>query len=154
MPWDGATAAYPITVKELLPILIAAATWGRIWSGHRVLCLCNNQAVIACLKSRARGHKALMHLLRNLINIEAHFSFYLCPQYIDTHATTWHMTCHVTTCFLSFQRSLMPHGHQPQYLRAWWSFSWTLRPIGPRYNGASSSELFSPGTSPLNPKDV
>ena len=84
LPWAETTDGYPITVKELLPILIAGAVWDHTWSGHRVQCLCDNQAVVACLKSRTSRHRGLRHLLRNLVYIETHFSFHLCPQYIDT----------------------------------------------------------------------
>ena len=32
--WDSTTAALPITVKELLPILLAGILWGRAWRNH------------------------------------------------------------------------------------------------------------------------
>ncbi len=36
-----------ITVKELLPIVMAVAVWGRLWKGAMVSCRCNNMAVVA-----------------------------------------------------------------------------------------------------------
>ena len=107
LPWDKATAAYPITVKELLPILIAGAVWGHTWSGHRVLCLCDKQAVIACLKSRTSRHRGLMHLLHNLVYIDTHFSFSLCPQYIDTHAN--HLADNLSRNHMFSFLSKVPH---------------------------------------------
>ena len=86
VPWDASTCVLPIAVKELLPILVDGAVWGHTWSGHRVQCLCDNQAVVACLRSRTSRHPQLMHLLRNLVYVEAHFEFHLSPQSIDTHA--------------------------------------------------------------------
>ena len=83
--WDGTSSELPITVKELLPILIAGVVWGSSWRDHQVCCYCDNQAVVACLRSRSSRHKGLMHLLRNLVFIEAHHGFHLTPQYIDTY---------------------------------------------------------------------
>ena len=56
--WDGqwlqvAWSEWPsfgsanISVKELLPIVVAAATWGRHWRGRVVVCHCDNQVVVA-----------------------------------------------------------------------------------------------------------
>ena len=84
--WDDRTQSLPITVKELLPILLAGALWGHSWSNHRVVCHCDNQAVVACLLSRTSRHRGLMHLLRNLVFIEAHHSFVLVPRYIDRYS--------------------------------------------------------------------
>ena len=59
--WDGqwlqvAWSEWPsfglanISAKELLPIVVAAATWGRHWRGRVVVCHCDNQAVVAALR--------------------------------------------------------------------------------------------------------
>ena len=40
-------AGVHITIKELLPIVIGAAVWGRQWKGRSVLCLCDNAAIVA-----------------------------------------------------------------------------------------------------------
>ena len=85
--WDGTTQELPITVKELLPILLAGVLWGKSWRNHQVLCLCDNQAVVACIHPpRSSRHKGLMHLLRNLVFVEAYHGFHLMPHYINTHA--------------------------------------------------------------------
>ena len=84
--WNPRIEELPITVKELIPILIAGVVWGQTWSGHQVQCLCDNQAVVACIRSRTSRHKGLIHLLRNLLYIEATFNFQYQPQYIDTHS--------------------------------------------------------------------
>ena len=84
--WTAETQSLPITVKELLPILVGGILWGRSWRDHQVLCHCDNQAVVACLHSRTSKHEGIMHLLRNLIYIEVHHRFRFVPQYIDKHA--------------------------------------------------------------------
>ena len=38
----GTTADYGITAKELLPIVVAAAVWGREWQGTTILARCDN----------------------------------------------------------------------------------------------------------------
>ena len=84
--WSEASSALPITVKELLPILIGSAIWGQAWLNHRIVWHCDNQAVVSCLQSRTSRHPTLMHLIRNLVYIEARSGFYICPEYINTHA--------------------------------------------------------------------
>ena len=65
-PWSIAAQHLDITVKELVPIVIAAAVWGPEWRGLRVTCLCDNQAVVAVMGSRSCRDRHLMHLLRCL----------------------------------------------------------------------------------------
>ena len=43
--WGTVSIQLPIVVKELLPILLAAIVWGRLWHVQKVLCYCDNQAV-------------------------------------------------------------------------------------------------------------
>ena len=85
---NPSTAELPITVnfKELLPVVVAGVLWARDWGGHRIICHCDNQAVVACLKSRTSKHHGIMHLLRNLLFMEVHFGFHITPAYIDTRA--------------------------------------------------------------------
>ena len=41
-----------ITVKELLPIVMACAVWGNQWSSKSVKCFCDNAAVVTILNSK------------------------------------------------------------------------------------------------------
>ena len=66
--WSAVSLELPIAP---LPILISGVVWGHGWYGHRIECLCDNQAVITCLQSRTSRHRVIMHLLRNLFFIEA-----------------------------------------------------------------------------------
>ena len=48
-----------ITVKELLPIVLAVAVWGTLWRGFTVCCRCDNAAVVAIVNSgRSRMDRA------------------------------------------------------------------------------------------------
>ena len=84
--WTPQSVLLPIAVKELLPILIAGVVWGHMWHGHKVECLCDNQAVVACLHSRTSRHKGIMHLLRVLLFIEANAGFHFQAHYLDTQS--------------------------------------------------------------------
>ena len=82
--WDGRSAGLPIMVKELLPIVLACMVWGQEWAHSCIRCLCDNQAVVACLRSRTSRDGHCMHMLRTLAFVEARHAFALRPQYIST----------------------------------------------------------------------
>lgn len=71
-----------IATLELVPIVAAAAVWGKYWQGQTVLCRCDNQAVVFALLSRSCRDPNLMHLLRTLFFFEAHFQFSLHAEHI------------------------------------------------------------------------
>ena len=84
--WDRRSEGLPIMAKELLPIVLACTVWGQEWarSYMYVSCLCDNQAVVACLRSRTSRDGHCMHILRTLAFVEARHAFALRPQYIST----------------------------------------------------------------------
>lgn len=75
--WPESWATVHITVKELAPIVVAAAVWGREWKGRTVCCRCDNAAVVAILRSNSSKHPLAMHLLRCLSFFVAHYQLYL-----------------------------------------------------------------------------
>ena len=82
--WGPLSEQLSIAVKELIPILIAALIWGRSWSGQKVLCHCDNQVVVAAIRSRSSAQNQIMHLLRCLFFIEASANFSLAAKYITS----------------------------------------------------------------------
>ena len=84
IPWDDRSSHLSIACKELIPIVLACAAWGHNCQGHQVICHCGNQVVVAGLRSRSCRDKAVMHLLRCLVFVEAHLGCYLRPEYINT----------------------------------------------------------------------
>ena len=84
--WDRTSLPLPIVVKELLPIVLACEQWGAGWNGRLIRCHCDNQAVVACLRSRTSKNRHCLHMLRALALIEARHCFHLQPQYINTRA--------------------------------------------------------------------
>ena len=51
LQWAGETVSLHITVKELIPIVIATAVWGGEWQGKTVRVLCDNEAVVNIINS-------------------------------------------------------------------------------------------------------
>ncbi len=56
--WDNQSCDLSIAYKELIPILLAAAAWGHSWQGHRIICHCDNQVVVAGLRTTRQGSYA------------------------------------------------------------------------------------------------
>ena len=49
LQWEGQIHSTHISVKELMPIIIAAVIWGPYFHGKRVLSNCDNSAVVTIL---------------------------------------------------------------------------------------------------------
>ena len=73
---------FPITVKELGTIVLAAAVWGMEWRGKMVRCRCDNAAVVAILRSNSSKHPLVMHLLSCLSFFVAYYQLYLDPVHL------------------------------------------------------------------------
>ena len=80
--WPESWRDYPITIKELLPIVLAVAIWGQQWSGKHIRCRCDNMAVVNILYSRTSKDSAIMHLVRSLHFFLAHFDIKLTASHI------------------------------------------------------------------------
>ena len=82
--WGPLSRERDISEKEMLPIVLAAIIWGPAWHSQSVLCYCDNQAVVAVLRSRTCKQPGLMHMLRCLCFVEAAYNFRL----VTTHITS------------------------------------------------------------------
>ena len=74
--WPGFSVA-AIAAKELLPIVVAVAVWGRFWCGKAVRCHCDNQSVVAAIRGGHCRDPAMAHMLRCLFFLEASFNLSL-----------------------------------------------------------------------------
>ena len=137
--WGPRSQALSIAQKELIPIILACDTWGSSWHGQQVLCHCDNQVVVACLRSRTSKDRGLMHLLRCLVFVEAHTQCFLHPTYIDTKAKL--MLFHETICLSFCPRFQGWTRSHPQWLCHFWTSCWTRKLTGPHRSGANSSAL-------------
>ena len=98
-----------IAVKELFPILLTAAMYGKHWKGCSILCRCDNQAVVAVVRSRYAANDRLMHLLRVLFFLEAQYNFHLMPKHIAGNHNTLadHISCNRHSAFLPLSQDTL-----------------------------------------------
>lgn len=78
MQWQAEAAARHIAFKELL----AVVAWGPLWKGRNVRGLCDNLAAVQVVGTRSCRDSSLMHLLRCLFFLEAHFQCSVVLAYI------------------------------------------------------------------------
>ena len=77
--WGECWKDIHITIKELLPFIVASAVWGQGWSGSHVLFQCDNAAVVAIVNSGRSKHPLAMHYTRLLYLLGAVHNFsFLC----------------------------------------------------------------------------
>lgn len=62
LQWVGPIIDSRITVKELTPIVIAAAMWGPRWQGQTVLVRCDIAAVVSIVNQGTSKNEEAMHL--------------------------------------------------------------------------------------------
>ncbi len=67
----------PITQKEVLPIVLSCAQWGRQWRRCQVVVHCDNTAAVSVVNSGYSRDPQIMHLLRSLFFIKAHLEIEL-----------------------------------------------------------------------------
>ena len=75
-----------IVHKELIPVILAAAAWGSLWSGKIVQFVSDNEAVVIVLNKLVSKDKMLLHLLRCLVFIAAKHSFWFTGSHIQGRA--------------------------------------------------------------------
>ena len=73
--WSMEQRSLSIAYKELFPIVVAAALWGSQWVSRRVEFLCDNESVVAVLKSGSSRDQHFMRLLRHLSLLAIHQAF-------------------------------------------------------------------------------
>ena len=101
--WEERSRQLPIAVKELIPIVIAAAIWGESRRGTQIHCRCDNQAVVVALAARSSRETHMMHFLWCLFFVEAHHQCQLRASYISTrdNAIADHLSRNNLTAFFS-----------------------------------------------------
>ena len=77
LKWVGSIAQSHITVKEMVPIVIASAIWGHTWKGKTVQVQCDNMAVVNIVNHGSSKNQDAMHLARCLAFIAGKSDFHL-----------------------------------------------------------------------------
>ena len=80
--WPTGAEHHHIAFKELLAVVMACAIWGGDWYGSQVSCRCDNQAAVQAIASRSCRDPSMMHLLRCLFFLEAHFQLEVVAAYL------------------------------------------------------------------------
>lgn len=80
--WPDSWATVHITIKELLPIIMACAIWGHDWRGKTVKCMCDNAAVVAIINSSKSKNNRAMHLIRCLTFFLSHYDMILVAEHL------------------------------------------------------------------------
>lgn len=136
LKWVEQLQDHSITIKELIPIVIASAIWGHQWKGITVQVLCDNMAVVAILNQNTSRDQEVMHLLRCLAFITAKFQFIIAASHIPGVKNT--SADALSRNKLDIFRSLHPQADEaPSQISAalldllllskpdWTSWSWT-----------------------------
>lgn len=82
LQWPPSMADCHISIKEKIPVVLAAATWGKQWSNKSVRFQSDNAVVLALLNSGSSKEETLMHLMRCLCFIMAKFNFIVSANHI------------------------------------------------------------------------
>ena len=86
LQWPTGMESTHITTKELIPIVIGAAIWGRQWSEKVILCQSDNAAVVAIINSGVSRDAEVMHLIRCLVFIAAKCNFIVTATHVSGHS--------------------------------------------------------------------
>ena len=134
--WPASLQSCQIAIKELIPITLACAIWGKYWVESVIRANCDNEAVVTIINSGYTQEPFLMHLLR-CIFLSAKFEFSLTAAHVPGRKNTLAdaISRDNATLFLSLspQADRMP-SEVPQDLidkllvekLDWTSNSWTL----------------------------
>ncbi len=71
-----------ISIREMIPVVVASALWGASWSGKSVRFWSDNTAAVALINSGSSRDNSLMHLMRCLVFIMAKFNFVVSASHI------------------------------------------------------------------------
>lgn len=83
LQWDSRLQALSIAIKEMIPVVLASAVFGRGWSGKIIQFHVDNKAVVDIINSTSTKNTHLMHLTRVLVFMAAHFNFWFKAKHIE-----------------------------------------------------------------------
>ena len=88
LQWPPAWLSVNIATKEFVPVVTAAALWGRQWAGLHVCFHVDNLAVVSILNKRSAKDPLLSHLLRCLFFFSAFYKFHFSAEHIPGSSNT------------------------------------------------------------------
>ena len=111
LQWSHNMQIFPIAVKELFPVVIAAAIYGNQWSGKLVQFKVDNIAVVQVIQATYSREPHLMHLIRILVFFAAHFNFWFSASHVagTNNSLADSLSRNNTQLFLSQMPQAMRH---------------------------------------------
>ena len=85
-PWPSSLHDLPIAIKELVPVVVAAALFGHEWRGLLVEFKVDNMTVVHVLNNTYSKDQHLMHLIRTLVFLASRFEFWFSASHIEGKA--------------------------------------------------------------------
>ena len=104
LKWAGVLTKVHISIKELIPIVLAVALWGSHWRGKSVQVLSDNTAAVAAINNKNPG---MGHFLHSLAFMLAHFQCQLSARHIAGEHNT-------IADALSHDKKVLFHSLHPQ----------------------------------------
>jgi len=83
LEWPVNFKPLSIAVKEFVPVVLAAALFGRHWHGHLIQFSVDNMSVVHVLNSTYSKDPHLMHMIRVLVFLAAYFNFWFRAEHIE-----------------------------------------------------------------------
>ena len=80
--WRNEWTDRSIATKELIPVVVAAALWGRSWEGRHVCFHSDNMTVVSIITKRSARDLHLLALLRCLFFLASFYKFHYSARYI------------------------------------------------------------------------
>ena len=80
--WPSSWTTTNIAIKEMVPVVISVAIWGRKWTESTLRIRSDNMAVVHALTSGAAKDPRLMHLLRCLHFFTARHQISICARHV------------------------------------------------------------------------
>ena len=87
VPFVSSTSLFlsmSINWRELCAIALALSTWGPQWQGQKLILHCDNMCVVECINQGSSKNIDIMHLIRNMFYICAHYCFEITARYVNT----------------------------------------------------------------------
>jgi hypothetical protein len=109
LKWAGPIVECHITAKEMVPIVVAAAIWGKSWRGKTIRAWCDNAAVVSTINHGSSRNQDTMHLTRCLAFISAKLDIH----FVASHIKGIHNSCAdaLSRNNLSLFRALYPQAN-------------------------------------------
>ena len=83
LEWSSRLRPLSIAVKEMCPVVLAAATFGQGWKGKVVQFVVDNEAVVEVIKATYSKELHLMHLIRLLVFFACKYHFWFTASHIQ-----------------------------------------------------------------------